>query len=654
MSWRLEETQDLDLVADLYRAVFNNSIDPRSLAERAGDRTLHAYTVSRPGDEPAGFALFLGQGSDVELWQAGVMPTRRQLGAGTCLIAAGERAMAERGYSRLTVRTFNHWNVMLSMLTRRGWRVVGTGHSERHQDLYIDLHKVLRTRRELRYAITHACNFACVFCHMEGLGERERREPAPTGQVLATLRRAVELGYTDITFTGGEPLLEKERLLALLVGLAGLPEPPDVTVVSNGALLDDRVVAKMLAYPGRCKLHLSLHAADPESFGRVTGTRKAGLFERVRANVQSAASAGLTVKVNHVVLQEYNHEQIVETVELARSLGATALKLLELLVLPQTADDFRLFYKVSALDKPLATVAEGPEPDGLRRKLWRHRTDSSFVIEVQQLTCALGCSHCLEVRDRTLSSDLRYHPCFVRCDESYPVTDPSTLQAVFDLGDRIIDDHAAKYGDESPTMVYEERMVPWRSGVYLHVSDPDALRTCLRATGAPPPKLWAVHEEHFRPRRRGPSWDRWERSLRIGWARDDLSKAELVYTDQSYEPLDGLGLLTRERFLFAEGPLDLGSPDKARHLLDRLDFELFLILAWDLEFWDVGACRLSLGSTGGLATVKVEGGAEEAQALMELLARHGGEGLMKPLDEPLVGWIVDQGVGLPGVIPPTR
>ena len=48
-----------------------------------------------------------------------------------------------------------------------------------------------------------------------------------------------------------------------------------------------------------------------------------------------ASQNGLIVKVNHVVLRELNHERIIAAVELARSLGASTIKFIELLVLPE-------------------------------------------------------------------------------------------------------------------------------------------------------------------------------------------------------------------------------------------------------------------------------------------------------------------------------
>jgi len=77
MSWQLRETRDLELVAALHGAVFDEPMSAQELRRRAEGKRLHAYTVVRSGQAPAGFAVFLGHGSDVELWQAGVLPQRR-------------------------------------------------------------------------------------------------------------------------------------------------------------------------------------------------------------------------------------------------------------------------------------------------------------------------------------------------------------------------------------------------------------------------------------------------------------------------------------------------------------------------------------------------------------------------------------------------
>jgi molybdenum cofactor biosynthesis enzyme MoaA len=115
---------------------------------------------------------------------------------------------------------------MLSMLLRRGYRINRTQHNDLQDDLEITLLRELKLRKEMRYALTEKCNFRCLFCHNEGLGHAERNVISDE-QVFNLLQEAVRLGHTDITLTGGEPLLKKKRLQFLLHRLGKLDDPPN-------------------------------------------------------------------------------------------------------------------------------------------------------------------------------------------------------------------------------------------------------------------------------------------------------------------------------------------------------------------------------------------------------------------------------------------
>ena len=301
MKWEFAETDDVSAVVSLYREVFNEELSPEELAARSSGKKLHYYLLKFNG-ESAGFAVFLGSGESAELWQAGIIPSLRNRHGGDYLITQSKAVMAEEGYSILTVSTFNRWDTMLRLLIRNGFRIVRTEYSERWNDLKIELQIEMRIKREIRYAVTEKCNFDCLFCHNEGLGHTVRKSRNDQ-DVLDILAEAVSMGYTDVTLTGGEPLYgDKKRLYRLLQGLGSLPSPPDITLVTNGSLLNEEDVARMKGYPGRFKLHISLHAVDPGSFASITRQPPA-LFEVVKANIRRASDAGLVVKVNCVLLK---------------------------------------------------------------------------------------------------------------------------------------------------------------------------------------------------------------------------------------------------------------------------------------------------------------------------------------------------------------
>ena len=631
MKWVTGPTKDLAAIFDLYRQVFDEEITPEDYLRCTYGYDTFLYTVNGRGQPPVGFAICRGRGDSVELWQAGVLQEKRMQGAGTCLLTYCEKEMAGKGYSRLTINTYNRWHIMLSMLTRRGYRIIGTTFSDRRDDMKIKLYRVLRPRMEMRYALTEVCNFNCLFCHNEGLGKDVRRE-LPISSVLNTLQEAVGLGYTDITFTGGEPLLKKKRLSFLIEALGKTAEPPDVTIVTNASLLDNPFIDTLAAYPGGKKIHFSLHAVDEPAFKKVTRKRQSGLFDRVKDNIQMAAAAGLRVKVNHVVLRDYNHDKVADTVEMVRGLGASAVKLIELLVLPENPQDYRMYYDVSALHGSIGQIADGPHRKSPRQQIYRHKDDSRFEIELQRCTCALGCGHCREIRDRTFSSDLFYHPCFVRSRSRFEIDSPGRLRNIFLSGDRIIDGFAARYRDSSPTLIQKESYVAGRCEFFFQIDSAITFRDYLLREGF---KLFATngfHEEYYRPKRCGAAWEKFERVLKIGWEHHNRSRVDLIYTDHRYIQHADLGLESATRFLQSEGPMVFASAEIARHLLDRLDFEPYMELEWEIETWQGKNTEVNLSLSEQLATVRVLGSAA-AQKFLSITQDYVGD--IRPMHVPL-------------------
>jgi len=628
VSWAVRDAS-LEEVFPALAAVFDGGPSAEEVRATAERVDLDAWVVGGDGEEPAGFALCERRSDGVHLWLAGVLPRRRFRGAGSVLLDHLLERYAEAGETRMTVSTFNRWAVMLRMLIGRGFQIRGTAYSDEHRDLKVSLVRVLRPRKELRLSLEERCNFQCIFCHNEGLGT-QRREAASDAHLLALLLRAIELGHTDITFTGGEPLLQKDRLRFLVDALGRQPEPPSVTLVTNGLLLDDETLGCVRDYPGRAKIHVSLHASDAETFTRITGSRP-GDFLRVVENVRRAVALGLQVKLNHVVVQGLNDRSLGEMIEFARGLGVSGVKMLELVVLSDNPDDFKLFYSADAVARQVARSCDGPRAEGPRKRVFQHREDASFRVEVQKLTCALGCGHCREVRDRTFASDAAYQPCFVLSRESFPVRDTADLEELLAEGDRIVDGNAAIHGDSSPTLVKQEPYVPARREVFFRVADLPALLEALCAAGFSHDSSLRFHEEHHRPARPGPDWLEHRRVLKIGADLHEPDRLQLVYTDHDYRQI-GDHLETTTRFLQAEGPLELPA-DVGRRLLDRLDFVQTMRLEWHLQLWRAGQTALSVAVDTDWPTAKLlllPGETVDSVRLPDEVVA-----LLEPLREPL-------------------
>ena len=152
----------------------------------------------------------------------------------------------------------------------------------------------------IRVSLTDRCNFDCVYCHNEGLGDTRgpmdpRDNELSTDQVVRVLEVAAEVGVTAVKFTGGEPMLRED--LADIVRRT--PDSMETSLTTNGTFLPGRAAA--LAEAGLDRVNVSQDALDPQAFAELT---RSGAYDRVLEGVQAALDAGLApVKLNMVVFE---------------------------------------------------------------------------------------------------------------------------------------------------------------------------------------------------------------------------------------------------------------------------------------------------------------------------------------------------------------
>jgi len=152
----------------------------------------------------------------------------------------------------------------------------------------------------VRVSLTDRCNFDCVYCHNEGLGDtRGPMEPQDnemeTDDVVRFLEVAAEFDVESVKFTGGEPMLRED--LAEII--ARTPDSMEVSMTTNGTFLPGR--AENLKATGLDRVNVSQDALDAEAFAEIT---KAGAFDAVMDGIQAAVDAGLApVKINMVVFE---------------------------------------------------------------------------------------------------------------------------------------------------------------------------------------------------------------------------------------------------------------------------------------------------------------------------------------------------------------
>jgi len=172
-----------------------------------------------------------------------------------------------------------------------------------------------REIHDLRISVTDRCNFSCVYCKS---ADPRNCFPHPDlmtwDEFLRVTRILVGLGIRKVRVTGGEPLL-RPGVIDFIARLRQIRGLEDIAITTNGYLLAEK--AQELAAAGFPRVTVSLDSMDPEKFARMARTPAS--LEKVMAGIEAALEAGLApVKVNTVLVQGFNDDEIVEFARLAR------------------------------------------------------------------------------------------------------------------------------------------------------------------------------------------------------------------------------------------------------------------------------------------------------------------------------------------------
>jgi len=179
--------------------------------------------------------------------------------------------------------------------------------------LLIDNHG--RKINYLRLAVTDRCNLRCFYCMPEeGLNWLSRTELMTYEEMLRSCSLLVKMGIEKIRITGGEPFVRKDimQLLAALSKLDGLKE---LSMTTNGVLTAP-YVAEMKAL-GVKSVNLSLDTLDANRFFTITRRDE---FANVMATLDELLKHDIDVKINAVVMEGKNTEDIIPLVELTKDM----------------------------------------------------------------------------------------------------------------------------------------------------------------------------------------------------------------------------------------------------------------------------------------------------------------------------------------------
>lgn len=164
----------------------------------------------------------------------------------------------------------------------------------------------------LRLAVTDRCNLRCTYCMpAEGITYMPERELLSWEEMFRLTRILHEMGIKKVRITGGEPFV-RNGLLDFLTNLAGLKDL-EICLTTNGVFVGDYI--ESLQKLGVRHINLSLDSLDRDRFQQIT---RRDDFAKVYDNLIRLIDAGFQVKINAVVMQGKNEEDIIALTEFAR------------------------------------------------------------------------------------------------------------------------------------------------------------------------------------------------------------------------------------------------------------------------------------------------------------------------------------------------
>ena len=172
-----------------------------------------------------------------------------------------------------------------------------------------------REIRSVRVSVTDKCNFRCRYCMpAEGLEWLARDEVLSYEEIARLVRILSEMGVDEVRLTGGEPLVRRD-LPVLVSFLAGIPGVRDLSLTTNGVLLDR--LAGPLVQAGLRRLNVSLDSLSHVRFAEIT---RRDALDRVLAGLEEAERHPelRPIKVNCVAIRGFTEEEVPALAELAR------------------------------------------------------------------------------------------------------------------------------------------------------------------------------------------------------------------------------------------------------------------------------------------------------------------------------------------------
>ena len=480
----------------------------------------------------------------------------------------------------------------------------------REENFYI-FEKKCQNIKSLRISLTGECNYQCFFCHGEGSKMGDKREENSKDKIYSLIKEAINNNYTDITFTGGEPLLKSNDIIWYLSKLSEDNLKPYITIVTNGSLIEDKLLDAIENYVGDnreiFKFNFSMHSLDKENYLKIVRpiiknipVNKDNLLDRVKENVKKIKSRNLIVKLNFVLLKDINtsKKDIGEILNFAYKNKIDYVKFLELLVTEDLIKKHMYEYYLT-----LNSILNDWKDELVFYKRTTRRDEYLYKgetkVEFQRCICMEGCAKCLINTSVFLTSESKYFPCFLKPEKVLEVNSAELISKI-EEGTEYVKELGKEYGNGSPILVRNKEQIEEKEEYYYipkKIFKKSEIEKILKDFS-----YEIVNKRNFEEKYIKPSSINNEDYLKKGKIYKFFENSEEKGFIESLQEIEYIE--DNKKFLIKFLNKKIGYENKKipkEKIQDYLDYlkdfnlEVFLELEWDTTLYKKGSHSISLG-----------------------------------------------------------
>ncbi|MEI9918327.1 MAG: GTP 3',8-cyclase MoaA [Bacteroidota bacterium] len=177
--------------------------------------------------------------------------------------------------------------------------------------MLIDNHN--RPLNYMRLAVTDRCNLRCFYCMPEeGIKYLPQKELLTFDEILRIVSLTASMGISKIRLTGGEPFVRPD-LMDLIRAIVKVNGVHELHITTNGILTAPHI--DELKDLGIKSVNLSLDTLNADRFKTITRRDE---FAKTWDTLQQLLKSKIHVKINAVVMEHKNIDDIVPMIELTK------------------------------------------------------------------------------------------------------------------------------------------------------------------------------------------------------------------------------------------------------------------------------------------------------------------------------------------------